>query len=426
MILDRTVSPTIKEFGFLELEKPESITVSSGATFHILKKGDEDVCMLTVLFPSGMMEADSQEMMKLLSSTWREGTVHFSPDEVADKLDFYGAWMEISTSLHHTILSLYCLSSRLTELLPLFTDIILNPLFGQEPVERMKTKLVSTLRINKDKVKFVAKELMRKQLFGESHPMAREESEERIRKISRDELIAHHREIISHLPTIFLTGKPNEETVDAVSKFADSISPSKPTAANPKIIPTKPQEANAPVSKKMPGKKQSAVVMGLPAIMRDHPDYNDLRITVMILGGFFGSRLMTNIREEKGLTYGINASLVGNNDLSYILIECQCDNAHVEKVISETKKELLRLASEPVTDTEIASVRRMIKSSLATTLDDPFETAGYYTGQITVGYPADYYTEQQKAIDNITTDRIMELSKKYLNPGKMAIVTVGG
>lgn len=427
MSVDRSVTPAVKDFESLNIEPARVLVSAHGIPVQIIEKGDDDVCMFTVLFPAGEMEAPSSEMMKILTSTWREGTTNYSADEIADKLDFYGAWMEISSSLHYTNITLYCLSSRLTELLPLLADITRNPLFSPEPVERIKTKMISALRISKDKVKTVAKENMKIQLLGSQHPLAIKESEDGFNAVTVDQLKEQHKKIITAKPSIVIAGKLNENIISEVTSFADTISKgdnSVPTLPN-KVSVIADNE-NRIITSLMPEKEQSAVVMSFPAIVRSHPDYNDLRITVMLLGGYFGSRLMSNIREEKGYTYGITASLIGYKEIGYIAIECECDNSYVEGVITETKKELVRLADEPVSVEELETVKRMIKSSLASMMSDTFETAGYYVGQLSIGYPEDYFYSQQKSLDAITPERIMDIAKRYLDPDKMFISIAGG
>ncbi|MDE7154221.1 MAG: insulinase family protein [Muribaculaceae bacterium] len=425
MLIDRTIAPQVNEFGFFKLETPRRLVTPSGTTVDLLEKGDEDVCMLTVLFPSGEMESPSNELLRLLAAVWREGTMNLTADEVADRLDFYGAWTEITTSLHYTHLTLYALTSRLKELLPLFADIILHPLLSDEPLQRMKIKLCSNLKIMKEKVKVVAKRLMKEQMLGSEHPEARMQTEQGFNDVTSEMLREHHRLITSTRPVVMLAGKVTADVVAATLEFAENITPVNPYDAKNKILPPAPGMERR-VHKLMSDKEQTAVVMSFPAIPRTHPDYNDLRIAVMLLGGYFGSRLMTNIREEKGYTYGINASLIGCKEIYYIAIECECDNANVEGVISETRNELRRLATEPVGEEELTVVKRIIKSSLASMLDDPFDMAGYYVGQIYLGYPEDYFVEQQNALDAITPQRIMELARQYLNPEKMYIATAGG
>ncbi|MEE0979152.1 MAG: pitrilysin family protein [Muribaculaceae bacterium] len=422
---DRTKSPEVSDFGPLNIDRPQEITLAKGNTLFVLDKGDADACMVSAVFPMGNTEAPSPKLMNLMNATWREGSKHHSPDEIADMLDYHGAWVKIDSSSHHTILSIYCLTSQLSNLLPLFAEIILHPTFDLEAVESMKGKIKNSIRIGKDKVKVVAKAAMLRQLLGQGHPLAKVETEDDVDGFNVELLSKLHESVVSTMPTVFMAGRLDNDAVAHARQFAEMITPEHAGVNSTTLIPEQPDYSHMTVSEVMKDKDQTCVVMSFPSINRSHPDYNDLRITVMALGGYFGSRLMSNIREEKGYTYGINASLVGANELGYVTIECECDNSYVDSVIAETKKELSRLASEPMTDDELTTVKRIIKSSLANMLDSPFDTMGYYIGKQTIGFPDDYFHAQQRAMEGITPERIMEIASTYLNPEKMFLSTAG-
>ena len=163
----------------------------------------------------------------------------------------------------------------------------------------------------------------------------------------------------------------------------------------------------------------------MPSIPRSHPDYETLRAVVVALGGYFGSRLMTVIREEKGLTYGISAALLGHREGSYITISSQCDNRYTNTVVEEIGKEIARLACEPMSEDELTTLKRYIRSNLAASFDTPFSAMDYFTTQRHVGSPPDYLDRQQRALDRLTPNVIMDFARKYLvEPDKY--ITIAG
>ena len=173
------------------------------------------------------------------------------------------------------------------------------------------------------------------------------------------------------------------------------------------------------------GSLQSAVAISLPAIARSHPDYNPLRMTVTALGGYFGSRLMSNIREDKGYTYGISAALLGSLDGSYITINAQCDNRHTEALIEEVRKELTDMVRRPLDESELDRLRFNVASDLASTLDSPMTMMDYYELNLTVGTPADYFEARRKTLADITPEKVCEMAGKYLNPDMLRISIAG-
>jgi predicted Zn-dependent peptidase len=145
----------------------------------------------------------------------------------------------------------------------------------------------------------------------------------------------------------------------------------------------------------------------------------------MALGGYFGSRLMSNIREEKGLTYGISASLCGNYEGAYVEIDAQCDASFVEQVVEESRKEIASLWENPPRDEELHRIKLRVWSSLASIADTPFATSDYYITRRIVGTTDSYFQDQMEALKNLTSHRIAEIAKKHLNPDALTVAIAG-
>ncbi len=173
------------------------------------------------------------------------------------------------------------------------------------------------------------------------------------------------------------------------------------------------------------GAFQDAIAAGMPGPDRSHSDYIALRLTVMALGGYFGSRLMLNIREEKGLTYGINAALMGTPEGSMLNIAAQCDGRSTDTVISEIGAEMRRMVTDPPTGEELRRLKLHASTDLAEILDTPTSIMGYYANRLYVGTPDDYFERQQKAIETLSPDIISEMAARYLDPSRLTIVTAG-
>ncbi len=175
----------------------------------------------------------------------------------------------------------------------------------------------------------------------------------------------------------------------------------------------------------LPGAVQAAISMGLPGPRRTDADFVPLRNAVTALGGYFGSRLMTSIREEKGLTYGISAYLLGYREGSVITIKAQADNAYVDRVIDEVRKEIAKLASEPMGDDELHRLRQNLSTSLVEILDSPFSIADFYRSLIPLGVdPHAYFAERAALAETLTADSILEATRCHLDPMALRISVV--
>ena len=145
----------------------------------------------------------------------------------------------------------------------------------------------------------------------------------------------------------------------------------------------------------------------------------------MALGGYFGSRLMTTIREEKGLTYGITAALIGSQEGAYLKISAQCDKSFTAAVLDETRNELRRLVTDPPRGEELQRLKLHAQSALAEMLDTPQSIATYYITELLVNTPTNYYDMQQDSIDAFGPDKCAALAEKYLNPDKLLTAIAG-
>jgi len=145
----------------------------------------------------------------------------------------------------------------------------------------------------------------------------------------------------------------------------------------------------------------------------------------MALGGYFGSRLMMNVREEKGLTYGISSYLLGCREGSYVTIAAQCDCDNTALVIDEIKAEMRRLADNPPQGEELSRLKLHAATSLAEILDTPASIMGYYANRLYVGTPDDYFESQQAAINALSGEIIAEMASRYLQPDMLSVVVAG-
>lgn len=171
--------------------------------------------------------------------------------------------------------------------------------------------------------------------------------------------------------------------------------------------------------------KQSSIVMTLPAVGRNHPDYIPLHIAVSALGGYFGSRLMLEIRERLGLTYGISASLLGSEEGAYIQIQADTDCDKVERLCNEVKKELLKMVSQPPADSELTRLRQSLLSSQAAILDSPFSIIDYHISRLTASIPDGYFEKKLQAITQLTPETISRVAAKYFKPDELRTAIAG-
>lgn len=421
---DRSLAPIVADICDLHLAPSRTITLANGIVLTIINQGDQPVSRLTMLWEGGQLDFTPRELPAIMMETLREGAEGLTGEQIEDIIDFNGAILSRYPAIHHTGLTLVCLNHRLPYLLEMLHHIIFNPSFDDAAINRQKAKVSANIRVSLSKVSYVANQAATRLISGLSHPEAVQPSPDEVDAITRQEVIDAHQQIIGRgRLCAFLAGQIDVKTealvVDFLSKF--------PATKQQTVISVHPYCAEAPqrVDIDMPQAVQSAITMCIPAIDRKHPDYVNLRLSVMALGGYFGSRLMQNIREDLGLTYGIVAALHGSPEGGYIRIAAQCDRSYVDQVIEQTKLEMQKLADKPINADELTRLRRYAWSNLATTADSPFTTADHYITSRLVGTPPSYFADQLVAIRCLTPVTIQSMARTYFSAEALRTATAG-
>lgn len=259
----------------------------------------------------------------------------------------------------------------------------------------------------------------KKLVFGASHPINRMIDAEGIDALSTDDIQAACRQAFTPAPRLFIAGNL-EEVLPAVSDFFGRLDYNAP-AADQNIIDMQPLPGSHTFVIDVDAEHQAALAISIPTIDRNHPDYIALRLVIMALGGYFGSRLMANIREDKGYTYGIQANLLGYREGGVISIMTETATQYIDAVINEVRHELIRLREQPMPDDELFIVKNNAMTSLAATLDTPFSIMDLHISQFHTGTPENYFEKQLEVINSLSTPQILELSQKYLDIDRLLI-----
>lgn len=421
---DRTKAPAVSTFGDITLKDETVGTLSTGTDLHLIDAGDQDLVRLTLLWDGGTLDATRQSLPLFVTEGMREGTLHTSGESIADALDFAGARLSSRVTEHHTGFELMAISRKLPALLPILREMIMEPAFEPSTVAFWARNAAGALATKMAKVSYHASQAVTRAIKGARHPASQIETPESILATDRsDVLLTHSRFIGPGRLHAYLGGKLDGDIIDEVRAFLESL-PVSAVESPIVIVPDSPEPPQR-IDIKVDGAVQSAVMMAMPAIPRSHPDYIALRLAIIALGGYFSSRLMTNIREEKGLTYGINSCLLGSFEGSQVRIGAQCDRANVEQVIDETKAEITRLWTDPLSADELRRLQLNAWTSLASTTDSPFTVADYYIVRLEVGTDADYFGRQLREIAALTPARIADVARRYLDPALLTVAVAG-
>ena len=412
--MDRTIQPEIQPLKNFHIQTPVRTTLPNGIPLTVINAGEQEVVRMYVLFSGGRWQ-QSQKLQALFTNRMlREGTTKYTAATIAEKLDYYGSWLELSSSSEYAYITVYSLNKYLAKTLEVVESMIKEPLFPQKELQTILDTNIQQYLVNTSKVDFLAHRSLLKSLYGEQHPCGKIVMEEDYHTITPEVLREfYERYYHSGSCSIFLSGKVTDDIISRVTDIfgipfgqyqLQMPKSSFPFAAIPeKRIFTEREDA-----------MQSAVKMGCTTITREHPDYPKLRVLMTLFGGYFGSRLMSNIREDKGYTYGISAGVVFYPDSGLLIVSTETDNEYVEPLIQEVYHEIDRLHLDPVSAEELRIVRNYMLGEMCRSYESPFSLSDAWIFIATSGLKDDYFARSLQAVNEITPAEIQDLAQRYL------------
>ncbi|MCG4684346.1 M16 family metallopeptidase [Bacteroides finegoldii] len=412
--MDRTIQPEIQPLKNFHIQTPVRTTLPNGIPLTVINAGEQEVVRMDVLFSGGRWQ-QSQKLQALFTNRMlREGTTKYTAATIAEKLDYYGSWLELSSSSEYAYITVYSLNKYLAKTLEVVESMIKEPLFPQKELQTILDTNIQQYLVNTSKVDFLAHRSLLKSLYGEQHPCGKIVMEEDYYTITPEVLREfYERHYHSGNCSIFLSGKVTDDIISRVTDIfgipfgqyqLQMPKSSFPFAAIPeKRIFTEREDA-----------MQSAVKMGCTTITREHPDYPKLRVLMTLFGGYFGSRLMSNIREDKGYTYGISAGVVFYPDSGLLIVSTETDNEYVEPLIQEVYHEIDRLHLDPVSAEELRIVRNYMLGEMCRSYESPFSLSDAWIFIATSGLKDDYFARSLQAVNEITPAEIQDLAQRYL------------
>ena len=412
--MDRTIQPEIQTLKNFRILPPVRMTLPNGIPLTVINAGEQEVVRIDVLFAGGRWQ-QSQKLQALFANRMlREGTKKYTAATIAEKLDYYGSWLELSSSSEYAYITVYSLNKYLAKTLEVVESMIKEPLFPEKELHTILDTNIQQYQVNTSKVDFLAHRSLLQSLYGEQHPCGKIVVEEDYHAITPEVLRRfYERYYHSGNCSIFLSGKVTEDIISRVTDtFGTSFGQHQQqvsrlsfpfTAVPEKRIFTEREDA-----------MQSAVKMGYTTITRNHPDYLKLRVLMTLFGGYFGSRLMSNIREEKGYTYGISAGIMFYPDSGLLAISTETDNEYVEPLIQEVYHEIDRLHQEPVSAEELTIVRNYMLGEMCRSYESPFSLSDAWIFIATSSLDDDYFSRSLLAVNEVTPMEIQDLAQRYL------------
>jgi zinc protease len=425
MLLDRTIAPDFKIIQTVSLPEPKTYKLDNGIPLHVINIGEQPVVRLECIFDAGnwyeKQLAASYFAIKMLP----EGAGGMSSHEISEAFDRVGAFTEMTHTSDRIGIVVYCLSRFLPEVMPLVDKLIRSATFPEKEFQELKNITIQNLKVNKEKNAYLATTEFRAKLFGPDHPYGQSQEEQNILSLRIEDVKEHYDRFIKNGRfTVILAGQIDEADVSHVNAAlgANTIDNN---AGEVSFQPSGTYEGAEALVERAES-VQSSIRMGRVLFNRHHPDYFKMLVTNEILGGYFGSRLMKNIREEKGLTYGISSHLATLRNEGYLMIGTDVKKEFTQQTIDEIKKEIYRLQTELVGEEELQTVKNFMAGEFAGSLNTAFEVADRRKVLLLDGLPPDFFNQYIERIHSTTAEDVMAMAIAYLRPEDMLTVVAGG
>lgn len=414
--------PIINEISNLSLPDIKKTVMSNGISAYQLNMGSQEVLNIELVFRAGRAYESEQLIARTTAKLLKEGTKNFNSAEIAETIDFYGGTLSTSFNFDIVRLNLYCLTRRFDDLLPLFADVILNPIFPEAELKTFIKNSDQKLKVDLERSDVVAYRTITEKIFGMNHTYGYNSYPGSSGHIKNDQLKKHHQDnFVAGNCFMIISGKWND---DILAKLDQEILQNIPAGKTNHIIPEINSTIPTRVTVKNVNNLQASIRMGCKLFNRHHKDFKKMVILSTILGGYFGSRLMTNIREEKGYTYNIFSTIDAYRHDGIFYIGAEVAAGLIEEAIKEIHKEIKILQTELISDEELKMVRNYMLGNLLNMLDGPFNVAELVRTMVMDELPLGDYESYIHAIKTFTAEEMRDLAQKYLVKENMWEVVV--
>ncbi|HBG71157.1 MAG TPA: hypothetical protein DDX57_10260 [Bacteroidales bacterium] len=422
--INRSIAPAAESLQFGGFPAFTETKINNQFPCFCFENFNSEVVRLDILVKSGSWIQQKPLQASSMARMMTEGTRQFNSFQIAEAIDFGGAYIDVTASNHHTTFSIFAVKHILVKLFPILKSILTEATFPEEEFRVILANNKQEFIIGNRKVMNLARRIFPSMLYGEKHPYGKTICEADFDNLVTEDL----KHLYNHLPfgelSLYIGGNIDSDVIASLNDLLKDINNNGSGIPEQEftIQPSAEKEKIVLVEDAV----QSAIMMGIPVVGRSHPDFPLLALTNTILGGYFGSRLMKTIREEKGFTYGISSGLALRAKASHLSIQTEVNTDITQQALDEIFKEISRLSAEKVLMEELNIARNYIFGNLLRSLDGPFALTEKLMHMHADNLdPKKYFRNYWDSIANASPEDVLLTAKKYLNPDEMRVLIVG-
>ncbi len=414
-MLDRTVAPPFKTIDTIDVMRVKHHSLDNGISLYSLSAGSQEITKLEFVFKAGMFYQPATLIASATNTMLESGSRSYTADQISDGVDFYGSFLELQVEQDYATVTLYSLNKFLEESMKYMEEIIKYPVF---PENEFRIHIINKKQknaINAQKVSVLARRKFTEALFGKDHPYGRDVHQEDFDRVNLEEIRTFFSKFYTYQNcTVIAAGKLPSNLLAVLNKFIGGEKwGGKIAAIEPSpVAPLTTSQRLTYIER--PDAIQSAVRVGRILFNKTHPDYFKFQVLNILLGGYFGSRLMANIREDKGYTYGIGSGITNMVHGGYFFISTEVGADVTKQTLDEIYKEIRLLQTDLVSNNELETVRNYILGHFLRSVDGPFSLVEKFRSIWEYNLDYSFFDNYFQAVKSVTPSELRDLANKYL------------
>jgi len=422
-MLDRKIAPQFSTDFDLRIKNLESSLTGNGTPIYEVNCGTQDIIKVEFLFKSGRINEEQVGVARAAVSLMGEGTETKSSSEQAEFFDFYGAIVKFKSALESSSVSLVCLTRHFEKVWPVFYEVLFSPAFAESEVEKYAAVASQKLKNQITKNDVHSYRIFTEKIFGKNHPYGYNTQPEDIAKLKANDLRQFYDKNFSLANAfVILSGKYSPEIKNTI---VSHLATAKKEASPFTQTFTETEAIHDTLYEQTSNEAQVSIKLGRKMFGRRGEHFSEVYFMNTLLGGYFGSRLMKNIREDKGYTYGIYSSLDTYKRDGVFYISSDVGNEFVDPCLEEISKEIKLLREVSVEKEEIDMVRNYLLGQSLHLIDGPFATAQLVKNIYSKDLEISDFEHHINTIKYMTADKVQEMAQTYLDENLFTTVLTG-
>ena len=419
-MINRKEQPVIKKIESVDFLAPKKLKITPKVSLFHTKNVKDETTRFDLYFDAGKVKAENG-IASFVNGLILSGTKEKTSVQINNDINGLGGFYESGVSIENAVISMHCLRENILPIFDTIIDAIKNANFPEKEVTEYFSDSKQRMKINSEKVSYLAQKKFQKLLFANNDKYSSTLSLEDYDKVSVEDLKEFHKKnYLKGLTKVVVVGNVEQNKITHLAESCSQFIADDGATFSSEL---KNHSTEERIEKK--GAIQSAIRVGRTLFNKNHPDYLDFLVLNTILGDYFGSRLMSNIREDKGYTYGIGSMISELQKTGYLMVATEVGHEVKDATLQEIKNEFKRLQDEIVAEEELQLVKNYMLGQLLKSADGPYAMMDLYLSAEIHGKDLNFYNKAIESIQAISSERIKELAVKYLDWKEMSVVVVG-